>query len=312
MSWNKLGLVYDAKLYEKGWAANSALTPTPILLENKEVIRVYFSARDREGVGRIRYADLLAEDPTKLIHVAETPVLDIGEQGMFDDNGVIMGDILVENNVFIMYYVGFQLVNKAKFLAYSGVAISEDAGLSFKRISKTPLLDRHDEGLYIRAIHRVLQDKGKYSFWYSVGNRWQYIDGKPFPSYYIKKLTSHDPLKLSGEGMTCISCKSKEYRIGRPRVYIHSQAYEMFYTKGSIDGEYMPGMAVSQDGDNWLRQDEGFTLQPSQEGWDSNTVCYPSFLSVGSKNYMFYNGNNMGLDGFGCAEQLNETNKIYR
>ena len=36
---------------------------------------------------------------------------------MFDDNGVILGYLIKVGNKIYMYYVGFQLVKKSKFLA---------------------------------------------------------------------------------------------------------------------------------------------------------------------------------------------------
>ena len=61
MSWKKQGLVYSPP-FDGSWRDNSALTPTPILL-NSETIRVFASFRDVSGTGRIGYVDLDAENP---------------------------------------------------------------------------------------------------------------------------------------------------------------------------------------------------------------------------------------------------------
>ena len=36
--------------------------------------------------------------------------------------------------------------------------------------------------------------------------------------------------------------------------------------------------------------------------WDSRTICYPALIRQHDKLLMFYNGNDMGVDGFGLAE----------
>src|SRR3990167_6130982 len=92
MYWKKIGHVFspDGKT---GWRKNSALTPTPFLL-NDQIIRVYAGFRDDEGISRIGYVDVDSQDPTKVLSISENPVLDRGRDGCFDDNGVILGDVV--------------------------------------------------------------------------------------------------------------------------------------------------------------------------------------------------------------------------
>jgi hypothetical protein len=40
----------------------------------------------------------------------------------------------------------------------------------------------------------------------------------------------------------------------------------------------------------------------SASGWDSRVICYPALIRQRDKLLMFYNGNDMGVDGFGVAE----------
>lgn len=305
-NWVKKGLCYNAHEHQLSWANNSALTPTPLLI-NEQVVRVYFGARDQSGISRIRYVDLNAENPAEILSIAKNPVLDIGRPGSFDDNGVILGDILPINNQLYMFYVGFQLVDKVKFLAFSGLAISSDGGINFRRNSEAPLLDRSDEGIYIRAIHSVIYENNKWKIWYAVGNKWTTIAEQVYPNYEIKYLESNDLFVLPKQGNVCIQQLNDEYRIGRPRVYSIENGYCMFYTKGAIDSSYLPGIAFSRDGLSWQRKDELAGLKLSNNGWDAKTICYPSLLRVPSgKTYIFYNGNDMGYDGFGYAELMNE------
>ena len=110
MKWQKKGLVYTPPK-DNSWKHNSALTPTAFLL-GENIIRVYASFRDTQGIGRIGYVDVDANNPSNIIKISNKPVLDIGKDGMFDDNGVILGDIIRVENKIYMYYVGFQLVKK--------------------------------------------------------------------------------------------------------------------------------------------------------------------------------------------------------
>ena len=40
----------------------------------------------------------------------------------------------------------------------------------------------------------------------------------------------------------------------------------------------------------------------SENGWDSEMVCYPHILKIDGKYQMFYCGNGFGFEGFGYAE----------
>lgn len=140
MKWNKLGHVFSP-IGNDDWKKDFAMTPTPFLLNDK-VIRVYAGFRDNEGISRIGYIDLSAKDPTKVLGVSDKPVLDRGRDGCFDDNGVILGDIVRYGDVLRMYYVGFQLVKRAKFLAFTGLAESTDEGNTFQRVTEAPVMDR--------------------------------------------------------------------------------------------------------------------------------------------------------------------------
>lgn len=299
MRWLKQGLIYkpDGKSV---WARNSALTPTPILL-NDEIIRVFAGFRDEQGISRIGYVDLDAANPAHIISVSKEPVLDIGSPGNFDDNGIILGDVVKHGTELWMYFVGFQHVEKVKFLAFSGLAISQDNGNSFNRLRQTPILDRSDEGLFIRAIHSVHIDQGIWRVWYAAGSGWTYIDNKPYPNYHICYLESGDGITFNDTGKVCIQPTGNEYRIGRPRVYRFGAQYRMFYTKGTILRDYLPGYAESDDINNWVRNDAEIGIGLSDSGWDSRTLCYPSLLRYRDITYLFYNGNNMGAEGFGYA-----------
>jgi len=305
MNWDKKGLIY-APDGNSSWAKHTAMTPTPFLISD-DVIRIYAGFRDDEGVSRIGYVDVNADNPKEILKISEKPVLDIGEPGCFDDNGVILGDVIKVDNKLYMYYIGFQLVKKVKFLAFTGLAISEDNGDTFQRYQKTPILDRTVKAPYIRAIHSVLYEDDIFKAWYPIDKGWQYIDGLPYPSYNIWYTESNDGIHFTKEdNILCIDTKGSEYRIGRPRVYKENDLYKMYYTRDFIERNYIAGYAESKDGKNWIRLDNKLGIEKSKEGWDSQMCCYPVLLSYKNKKYMFYNGNNYGKTGFGYAERIEE------
>lgn len=299
--WTKLGLAFDAKAHANGtWFSNSALTPTPFRL-NDEIIRVYAGFRDDQGVSRIGFVDVLADDPLKVVRVSERPALDIGRDGCFDDNGVILGDVVARPEGIYMFYVGFQQVKKAKFLAFSGLALSTDNGETFQRVSEAPIIDRTRNGNTIGAIHTAHFQDGIWKLWFAVGDDWEIINGKPFPQYHIRYVEAADLLDISHHSQSCLKPIAPEYRIGRPRVYRIDGKYVLYTTAGTTTGGYFPTVAYSDDGIHWERHDDALGIERGPEAWDAQVLCYPALIQHGDRILMFYNGNNMGIDGFGVA-----------
>lgn len=284
---------------EHSWDYDTFMTPHAMLL-NDEVIRVYGGVRDKHGISRIIYLDVEAKKPENIIQISDKPVLDIGEKGCFDDNGMILGDIVNVEGALYMYYVGFQHVQKVKFYAFSGLAISTDGGETFQRHSQVPVLDRTETGRFGRCIHTVLYEDNLFKCYYAVINGWKHINHIPYPVYNIWYTQSEDGIHFpAAEDDLCIDTRGQEYRIGRPKVYKTKHGYEMYYTRDLVTKEYVAGYACSEDGKAWTRKDEELKLVPSGSGFDSEMACYPVKLKCNYGTYLFYNGNGMGKEGFG-------------
>lgn len=280
-----------------GWAISHALQPTPIL--TNEGIKIYCGFRDGEGVSRVGYVLLDPENPKKIIRLSTEPVLNIGAPGRFDDNGVVPCFIYKQGANLYMYYAGYQLVNKVKFLVFGGLAVSDDDGESFHRLSTVPFTDRTDEEPFFKVIHSLIKINDVYMFYYGGGNSFIELSKKIYPKYNIRFFQSDSHCKSSKCGSLAIDFKNEnEYRVARPYVYKNNNAYCMLYYIAEKNGDFYIAQSVSNNGIDWVI-DEKFKVIGERENWDSIMMAYPSFIEVGDSQYIFYNGNNYGKDGFG-------------
>lgn len=302
MKWIKKGLVYGLDGSLGPWAQNSALQPTPIVMDETR-IRVYVGMRDAEGVGRVGYVDVDADDPKNVLDVSSRPALDIGLPGTFDENGVVPTAIVRRDGGLFLYYAGYQLGRKIRFNVFCGLAVSEDDGRTFRRISRVPVLDRTDGELYFRVIHSILYEKDVWRVWYGAGSAFRMEGSRSLPEYNVRYMESKDGIHFPAEGRICVDMAGPaEHRIGRPYVVRKNNAYRMFYGAATVKDNYRLGFADSSDGLAWSRRDSEMGLDLSPTGWDSEMTCYPSVVTVKDKTYLFYNGNRYGYDGFGYAE----------
>ena len=106
-----------------------------------------------------------------------------------------------------------------------------------------------------------------------------------------------------------ITIKDKnEHGFGRPYVFRNKNgSYRMFYSiRKKALGSYRLGYAESEDGKNWLRLDEKLNLEVTADSFDSEAIMYAAPIELNGKLFVFYNGNNFGLDGFALAELKKE------
>jgi len=298
MKWEKRGLIYapDGSL---SWAKHSALQPTPLLID--DVIRVYVGFRDANGVSRVGFVDVDANNPAHVLNFSASPALDVGEPGAFDSNGVVPTAVVRRGEEIFLYYAGYQIPNDVRFIVFGGLAVSYGNGENFERRSKVPVMERTDGEFLFRVPHSLMFDEGVWKCWYGGGSKFIQGKNKTLPVYDIRYVVSADGITFDKTGEVCITQKGDEHRVGRPFVIKHNSIYKMFYGYGTEEAIYRLGYAESKDGVSWIRKDNELGLDVSQNGWDSQMIAYPSIVTFGQTVYIFYNGNDMGRTGFGYA-----------
>jgi len=304
MKWEKQGLIYGPD-GTSDWARHSALQPTPLLRTAAREIRIFAGFRDDDGVGRIGYVDVKADEPSKVLRASRIPVLDIGTPGAFDDNGVIPSAVVERDGQIFLFYAGYQLVRKVKFLAFGGVAISRDGGETFSRFSRAPVCDRTNDELCFRVIHTMMFDQGKWRAWYGGGDSFDVESDREYPRYNIRYADSPDGIHLSEQYNVCIDTRGAEHRVGRPCVVKDGALYRMFYGSGTKEHGYRLGYAESPDGVSWTRKDDELGIDVSRSGWDSQMQAFPGIVIYAGRTFLFYNGNDYGREGFGYADLQN-------
>lgn len=290
------------------WWKSNTMAPSAIYWENK--IRVFIGAWDEKPVSRITYIDLDPVNPTKILKIKDdSPVLDVGEVGMFDDNGVFPGHASIVDNKIYLYYTGFQTGVNVPHYNFGGLAISDD-GDNFNRVSKAPILDRSDEGLLVRAGQSVIKDGDSYKSTYSVGSEFAHVGGKLRPTYDVCLQESIDGINFKSIGNKIVSAdRSVEHGLGRPQIIKLGDKFFTFYTRRMLDMKYFMGAASSFDCVSWTKENDLFNqIKHSDDGFDSEMIYFPSVVYVpDTKKYLlFYSGNGFGKSGIGYCELFQE------
>lgn len=303
MLWKKLGVAF-CPTGQMPWAQTHAMIPTPFEL-NDSTIRVFVTCCDSEGIGRPGYVDVSKKNPLEVKSVSSRPLLDVGSPGCFDENGVLACSVIdVGKGKLYMYYAGFELGQKIRYRLLTGLAVSNDGGESFERVSEVPILERSASELFFRGGPYCTLNAGLFRMWYVAGSRWINLHGKPMPSYDIRYIESNDGIHWPKNGSIHIPLsEGDEHGFGRPCVIGKPDGgYRMFFSVRRVSlGAYRLGYAESVDGVTWIRKDAKLNLDVGSAGFDSAAIMYAAPIQVGSILYLFYNGNDFGRDGFAIA-----------
>lgn len=305
--WQKKGLIFNIENYNE-WMISHACVPTAINID-ENTTRIFYAPRNKKGKSIPTYFDVDSNNPTKVTYIHDKPILELGQLGTFDDDGIMpCSAVRVSDSCIYLYYVGWNPSVSVPYRNAIGLAISHDNGKTFQKAFQGAIVERNKYEPFFTASPYVIKENDKWHLWYASSTGFVVVNGKPEPLYEIKYAHSVDGIDWIRPNITCIP-PLKEYECtARPSVIKENDIYKMWFTyRGSFDyrdgvESYKIGYAESKDAINWIRNDELSGIKLSEEGWDSKMQTYPSVIIIRTKKYLFYNGNGFGKTGIGLAE----------
>jgi predicted GH43/DUF377 family glycosyl hydrolase len=224
----------------------------------------------------------------------DNPVLEQGEEGSWDDRGVIMPSVVHTDEGYFMYFAG------AEFGVYSiGVATSED-GLEWTKYHDNPIFgpggDTHPWRGYATNGPAALEVDGRMQLWLS-GRSAEYAsmtiglaesyDGLTFAEHPDNPVFEPDPANADWEGDA----------VAHPSVTYRDAVYEMWYSTGL----HRIGYAISTDGVDWQRYCSGPVMEGDPYSWDLGQVKAAEVVYKDGLYLMTYSGGGSGAFRVGWA-----------
>jgi hypothetical protein len=196
----------------------ATVTSGPIIFDGSEY-KMWFG-----GYDGIQYRNGLATSPDGIVWTKyeENPVFVPGESGQWDDSGVALTSVIIDESVYKTWYIGRE---NATGIWRVGYATSLD-GISWERYAKNPVLDIGESGEWddedIENVHVLFNGK-IYEMWYQ-GN-----DGSIMRTGYA---TSPDGVVWTKYKVnpTLVPESSWEGQAaGISTVLLHDSEYKMWY-----------------------------------------------------------------------------------
>lgn len=307
ITWKKEGRVF-AVTGNSGWMNTHAQIPTVLVLEDR--LRVYFATRPRKDLGLTTFVDLDRKDPRRVLHVCERPILEVGRPGTFDNHGIFPVYVGYIDGRVHLYYVGWYRGSSIPYHNAVGLAVSDDDGMTFRKLFDGPVLDRTSKEPYSTGAVYIVEQDGSYHMFYNEVFDWIVVNDRYEPLYHIKHAVSENAIEWTKTDRVCIGSQHAREGVARPSVIRRDGIYHMWFCyRGSDDfrdgrDSYRIGYARSENLLDWNRADGLAGIGVSDTGWDSTMIAYPCVVEVDGEYLMFHNGNGFGTSGFGFARGI--------
>ncbi len=318
MKWQKKGLIFETAAHNLLHGCTT-FAQSPQTLVFDDFVRIYFSTRKKDELTG-KYLSLIAfadfdKSFSKVLKISSENVIELGGLGAFDEHGIFPINILRHDSKIFAYTCGWSRRVSVSVETSTGLAISEDGGISFKKMGIGPVLTSSLHEPMLVGDSFVQFYKGLFHMWYIFGKRWITATGDEPPArvYKIAHATSADGINWKKEeGKQIITDTFNEDECqALPTVIKIGDRYHMYFCfreatdfrKNKARG-YRLGYAWSDDLAKWTRDDANAGIGFSEAGWDSEMMCYPHIFDCDKKVYLLYNGNEFGKYGFGIAELL--------
>jgi len=313
MKWSKLGKIFDPTEHSLPHNCHEfAQSPQTLVLSDR--VRVYFSTRQRDNVGKylshIAFVDF-DKSMQHIIDISQHTIIELGDLGCFDEHGIFPINVVSDGDRVLAYTTGWNRKVSVSADASIGLAISHDNGLTFQKYGKGPILTASLNEPFLIADAFVALYGSLYHMWYIYGTKWKQFAEADAPErvYKIAHATSNDGINWQRDGRQIITDRlNADECQALPTVFQRAQTYHMYFCYRQAHGfreqrshAYRIGYARSSDLTNWVRDDSNAGIDVADDGWDSQMQCYPHIFELAGKAYMLYNGNEFGRFGFGLA-----------
>lgn len=314
MRWKKLGLIFDPSRHVLPNGC-SEFAQSPQALVYEDYVRVYFSTRRREANGKflshIAFVDF-DKGMRNVLRVSSNPAIELGRLGCFDEHGIFPMNVVRHNGAIYAFTCGWSRRVSVSVETSIGLAVSHDGGFKFQKIGEGPILTSSLDEPFLVGDPFVRFHGGTWRMWYIYGTKWirnPALEESPARVYKIGHAKSTDGRTWVREGGQLIVDKLNPNECqALPTVIEIDRRYHMYFCyreatdfRTNKNRSYRIGYAYSDDLEKWTRDDSGAGIGLSEDGWDSDMMCYPHVFRCDGNIFLLYNGNEFGRFGFGIA-----------
>lgn len=296
MNWEKKGQIFSVNNNNE-YLLSHAANPLPVHLYDN-VFRIFYSGRNADNKSSVGCVDIDIV-LQKVVHYPKEPVITFGNENSFFSHGISIGNLYEAQGKSYILFMGWQLEKGQHWRGDVGrIELIDKEKMMVT--PKLPFMSVDEEDKVSLSYPWVMFHEGIYKMWYGSTISWTSENGEMI--HVIKYATSADGEIWTKHGIAIPYELNVAQAFSKPCVIVNDSGYHMWYSYRSGTGEkYRIGYAYSKNGILWERKHHEVGIDVSENGWDSEMICYPYVFNHNHKTYMLYNGNSYGKEGFGLA-----------
>jgi hypothetical protein len=238
-----------------------------------------------------------------VLGISEIPLIKHGSVGSCDESGLGLGCLIEDGkkNEYRFFSMGWQTNNRTHWRG----DIVETVYHSGEYSTKPIIIMNHPHSLSYSYPFIIKDIKNDYRIFYGSTLKWDSGNGEM--THYLYQAKSNDLQNWTYYNQPIKSVLGKAQAFSRPSVLFIGNHYHMWFSYRGNKDSYKIGYAESENLDEWQTFfDSKSVITVSEDGWDSEMVCYPFVFNFKGKVYMLYNGNGYGKSGIGLAKMVEE------
>lgn len=287
MNWVKKGI-----LFNKEWAQ------LPVVDTHSDVYKVYYSTRDEKGRS-IPKCSIITKNLELTEEIfANQSILPLGKPDSFDGDGIMPSSIVtLKDGTKYMYYVGWSKRVDVPYWNSTGLAISENGGITWKKYSEKPIFQGDGEN-WVGTVEVIPPESShkKWTMYYSSAH-WEEIEGKLEPVYDIKEAYSYDGIQWETAGIVVAFLNENE---GGIAAFRSIKGGYLFSVRNKFDYRENPKNSYRIKSVDSYIDYEILELEPSG---DEIMCAYPFVIEETDRYIMFYNSD-FGKSGISYAIKM--------
>lgn len=248
-----------------------------IIVENG-IYKMWYQSTYNAGKWNTWYAE--STDGISWKNKTETPVLDSGTQGSWDDYSIGPGAIIKDGDNYKMYYNGCQ--NPQYGPSSVGLAVSSD-GINWEKYTSPVLAYNSTE--YNVDVESVLKINGTYYMYYNSSPQ------NNSNNWVINLATSTDGINWERYGNNPILSTTYSWEgngVTYPSVIYENNQFIMIY-ENAAQNEI--GVAISSDGKNWEKNSDTPIFSYQDTNQKLVQIAYPFLMKTNGEYRIYYTAN---------------------
>jgi hypothetical protein len=291
------------------WAASHIQLPSARITSHGD-IEIFYSTRDTDNRSHIVSFFVDRNDVGRVTEKSNNPIVNLGDHGTFDEDGLMMSSVLERGSISYIYYTGFRRCNGTGFTTAIGILVrNNDCGAVYNRFSQGPIIGASVAEPFFTNSPFVFYQNEKFHMIYGSGSGWNQNGEKHEGKYHLRIRESRDGLQWDDPGTDIFEPNNFECAT-RASTLEQKDGFVLYFCVRGMEefrggsNSYKLWQSVYDVNDFKFARKNRVKFTNPEKIEKENMQAYPSTFTVEGVNYLMFNGSDFGKNSIFFARMI--------